>query len=271
MTAKSFYTTHKPHFSLLCTASAIADIFKTKEEDRPTLNAEQIQLVCSESVTCESMFGSVLLAVNRVGYRNNIRKRLRDVEHEDYSDMAVSSFTEACSQAVKNLQKNGAEMFDKVISPVLHLAKEVGTQMTCLHSEWRKGLSSSKKTAYVNSGKAPFLPWEGHCYEVGKIPGAPEAGSPPDDSMCKIMGCREQILEFVDGIFTLKGWKKEIDLRKEQLKKLDPDVDVDIEFLNEHAEPIMLQIVKDEVLGTLPTADDRVELNAVTCARGFWD
>ena len=56
VTAKSFYTTHKPHFSLLCTASAIADIFKTKEEDRPTLNAEQIQLVCSESVTCESNY-----------------------------------------------------------------------------------------------------------------------------------------------------------------------------------------------------------------------
>ena len=51
--------------------------------------------------------------------------------------------------------------------------------LSCLHGEWRTGLSSSKKGAVINSGRAKMFPWEDLCYEVGGIPGVATTTTPP--------------------------------------------------------------------------------------------
>ena len=126
----------------------------------------EITLVCSESVAAESMFKPLLLAVERIDYRKGVQKRLKDVEHENYIDIAVNGYQEACTQTVKNLQRNGVPLTDRVKAPIGHLNCQIHAWLSCLHGEWRKGLSSSKKGAVINSGRAKMFPWEDLCYEV---------------------------------------------------------------------------------------------------------
>ena len=110
-----------------------------------------------------------------------------------------------------------------------------------------------------------MFPWESLCYEVGGIPGVSTVTAPPEQSLDAIMGCREQVLEYSEGIVTLKGWQAEISKREQSLMKLDPDIDVDIEFLNTFAEPLIIANLKTDVLETLPTVDKQVSLKQAGC------
>lgn len=252
---KSFWNTHRGAFSLL----APDDFWARAFENDTVAHAPDDVMTLVETETGKAMFQAELLKLGGVVFQAKIEQKINDLQREDWDPVAVAAFQELMKLEVRQLVDTGVKRFDKVQSTLVFFVKNLRITADSVDDEWQVRFAARLKMAAVNNGQLRRTPWEELTIEPGSIEQAPRRGKIPDDLLVRAAAARDEIWN-VCGLeqLTLEEMKSKISGREKNFKKLDDTFSLELEYLFAHAEESLKEVVKTNILNSLPEGSNVV-------------
>ena len=144
------------------------------------------------------------------------------------------------------------------------LTATVELEAESVNDEWKFPFNARVTEAALSNGQLPKLRWEELVFGDGPIPGASSVAKIPQDLLDRREAAREELAAGMPtGAPTFEEWVKSGNRRKVELRKLDRNIDLELDWLENHAPKILLQRIHDQVLEKLPSASVRTTLPEV--------
>lgn len=245
------------HASALAPFMAMEDleaVQKALEEGNP-VPARPLQAIMQTGV------GSVLFKAEAVKLQynmfvNTIEERLDTLEFHNYEASELQSFKTVVMGEARNVVQ-GAPPFSKKLTKLSFLGRETVVSINAVHDEWNYRLEARMRTLAVSTGQLPRLPWEVVLLgEKGKVEGAPETIVLEQSYLESAKNVRKVAFKLLEGYtetLTFSEMKKVMNSQRETLLSLDRMFSLELQWLNEVAEPAAEAMVRDVVLRTMPS------------------
>ena len=218
--------------------------------------ADEISALCARCKVCNSMFASDVLALTKRQYSRSISQKLKDVEHLNFESTAVQGWKTVFKQGSQQLVAMGADVYDNIDCDILFLGKKVRIQVHTPFDEALRALDGSLMSVGINSGALKMMPWEALCFNKGEVPDTMAQIELPPKLLAPLQPSRRAILDFLPAPpYTLKEMKNILIQKKGYLHKEMPAADITLGFLFEHAEQVITDVIKEDILRELPTED----------------
>ena len=109
------------------------------------------------------------LRVSRVLFVGRVHQRLRDLEHNDFTEGEVDPFRAEMYREVQMLLSIGHKRYDKWQAKVKHFTQDVGIGIEDPDDEWSFRFDSHIETVKINSGLLQMLPYEALLFQKGEM------------------------------------------------------------------------------------------------------
>lgn len=250
MKQESFFATHEDVLGLVGDAANWQEVFSSgQREDHPLA----VKRLASSTLVGESMFKGDMLKVNRATFIIDVDKRLLDVAHLDFEAGAVEAFRAACRAGAENLIQLGAKRFEKRQSAVEFFGRAVVIDTESPNDEWDWRLAAFTKQIGFNTKKLQATAWEKLLFEPGELEGIPSACNMPVQNLKTSTACRAELVDLIGSEpRTLVQMLKDVRNKIKLLRKVDEFVDLEVEFLAQHAEELLKEKLRAEMLGYFP-------------------
>lgn len=257
----TFLKTHRATFLLYTDENDADDVIAAGENYSSVTH--QLKRCMNTSRTMGSMYKLVWLSLSRVLFQHDIVRRLDELEDQNFMEDETESFTTICMREAEKLSTAGIDMYKKCSSEVNFLTRRVSTPMESGNDEWLYRLRATLKTIGLNTGQLEPLPWEKLLFRKGEMPGVPVTIKLPEPLLVAIRNGRSAAMD------VLVGGRKRMTISKMRnlilggmsaIREADRSFEVDLEFLDKHAEQMLGDQCKERFLAELPTSTTVVEI-----------
>jgi hypothetical protein len=213
----------------------------------------QVKRVIEGSLTGASMFKHAWLQVCRALFKIDCEKKLKDVIHLDFDQDAVEDFKRCMVQTASQVVAVGGKCFERRHMIVEYISQKIDVEVESPNDEWEFSLLAAMKSIAINGGQLPMLPWEALLYSPGDLDAFPAFAKIPDSLLVEVVSAREAALSYLGtNNLTIRDMIKIMNGRSGALKQLERTFELDMVFLTERVEQLLIDRVHKEVLEALP-------------------
>jgi len=264
----AFLAVHGKLLSMFVDEQDMVDIMECQGEFEKV--ALQVKRVVEASYTAKSVFKTALLSATRALFCQQIKERLRELEHLDFEDTEVVSFKKLMVDSSNGLQAVGHKIYKTSVSTLDFLGQAVPVPTEAANDEWEFRLSARAKTLALNAGTLEALPWEALLFAPGELHDTPQFAKVPEAMLSDAKAARSAASQFLreKGASTFHQMMTVINAKGDALRALDRSFELEIAYLNRALEPIVKERVRAQLLKCLPDETNRVTVQQAVQGMG---
>ena len=224
-----------PVLCLWCSRQDLLDTIAHKE-DFPAV-AQQVRRLVGSCSALRNMLSSAWETVARSCWQDDIKSKIRDLEHEDFSVTAMSGFKDCMMLSAKVLMKKAADKKYKKYEVSLSFAgKDFEMEVGSASEQWQLMVDLRLMECALQSDRVPFLPWETLFWSKGSLPDVPEHARIPDEFLLKMRSAREFCCEHVHSGMNIADMIGAIKSKEKILCKMFPSFRLCIHMLRSYTQ-----------------------------------
>jgi len=203
-----------------------------------------------------AMLNPKLVKVNKLKFVKNIEKAIDNVEHNDWEDNEIKTFVHSMKLQTVSLDKGGAKAHNKIKSSFNFLTGVSKLEVENTNDLWLFAYRARAKTIAFNNKQVKGTPWEILAFDAGTLPGVALFNRLPDSVIAEISPARDALVDIIPAdVVLLKEMQRLVALNSKDLCGSERSFKLEVDFLDNRAEPIIRERVHKMVLGALPDSN----------------
>ena len=213
------------------------------------------------SCTTASMFKDLTKKSQYVLFVAAINERLKQLDFNDFDEVALSDFPVVMAQEVQSLKESGFDAYETRTSWIEFMGSKVKVELSDLDDEWRVRREALLKTLAVSSNSIRRLPWEVALHGDQSIAGIRQTVSLSDKITEPYVNVREVMFSIMGDVRTLAEMLKILTSNEKLLYQSDRTCSVlELGYLKNHAEQDLLQSCHCACLAALPNEGSLISM-----------
>jgi hypothetical protein len=185
-------------------------------------------------------------------YLDGITSRIDALEFHDFDLPEIESFKKIMLAEGGKVMKCGIRpSFDEKREKIVFLGDSLLLLIPNINDVWSFRLQARIKSIAVNVRAVLLFPWEEILYD-DPIPNVRKEIKLPPALVETIQNCRDAVLSLLPAGGTLSSWKKTVMANKNIFLELEPTFMLDITFLMERVEDLMVTKIQTLILQQFP-------------------
>jgi hypothetical protein len=176
----------------------------------------------------------------------SISKHIEDLEFHDYTLTELASFKTVMMNEARTVLA-GTPGLGKKASKMEYLGQPMAVQVVSMHDEWSFRLHARLRSLAVSQCQVPRMKWENFLFSESEtlegFPTTVKLDSSLVGDMRNVRTAVAKLLEGYDDTLTFADMRKIVNSQEETLLGLERFFALDLQFLNEHAQPLAEQTV----------------------------
>jgi len=185
------------------------------------------------------------------------KKRLADVLHADFDQVAYDSFTAASKAGVRDLLNSSFQAHGTYEFDVEYFGQERKMSVTPLSEVPAVMCEVLLRQVVVNTGQVQPMPWEKHIIDAlgGHIPNLPTGVRVQTSLISDFVGGRQVWRKALASCRTYESMSREMRLARESTREIDSYSYLDEDFFNDGVPGLVEGMVRQMVLQKLPVLE----------------
>ena len=240
-------------FSMYCFFGDLEDVLANDKNF--WLVGPQIKRVCEASSAGKCMLAHAWAQVSRQLWREDLEKKLADVEHQDFADVPFASFKEAMTLYAKasTMKDDKGKTFKVTFN---YQQTSCNVLPSSIHEEWQTLMEKRLRECAMRTQLLPMLPFEKLLHDglADIAPGVSEFCRISAAHVARALSAREFALELIDESMTVQEQLRVLKSKEKVLKKTDPFWCIEM-ALHGQVQDLVEAKVQQAVLAEMPAPD----------------
>ena len=187
-------------------------------------------------------------------FLKSVNERLDDLENLDFAEDDVEAYHEVMKRESTVVKAAGIGNYTVLKQFVPFLATQVKAEMAGPNGVVQKCMYARVKTIAVHTGQCRLLPWEVLCFSDGGVGAVRECVKLSKGLLEDAHNVRDAALAMLGSEpLTLRDMKKIMTNNRKELLDCDEHFDLELLFLNEKVDVLLLAKLREAVLAPLPS------------------
>ena len=204
------------------------------------------------------IFKSFEVRLHLFEFVENVKKRMDDLEDVNFDPEEFKSIQAVFKRDADVMKDIGIGSWDRQTTKISFLGSDMEIESSGLTDMWKKHFHARVRSVAVRRQLVRLLPWEELLFEnpSAKLDNVRATVDLPSEYLKETNRARDAAWAIIqDTQPTIADMKKIMLESRKALRQLDPFFELELKFLNDFAEPLLNQQLKDSVLAMLPTPD----------------